>query len=274
MPQFTDQHYLVSDQYHGSSNLDARIQLHQRFSTNKYGWFRWVFDQFDFSPNACILEIGCGTGLLWQDNQARIPSTWRILLSDLSREMLRDCQRNLDGLHLHLSYSAINAMLLPLPTGSIDAVIANHMLYHIPERNCALSEIARVLKPGGYFFAATNGVDHLRELTDIVNQCFASEGISFIPSFSVDEFDLENGIPQLSPWFENIELRQYPDSLVITNAAALVRYIQSMIPRSSNETSSQDNSDLQGWIDNLIKKQGSIFIHKNTGMFICRKRTA
>ncbi len=47
----------VTDQYQNAKNLNARIQLHQRFSTNKYGWHRWVFDQFSFPPQSRILEL-------------------------------------------------------------------------------------------------------------------------------------------------------------------------------------------------------------------------
>jgi cyclopropane fatty-acyl-phospholipid synthase-like methyltransferase len=36
----------------------------KRFSTNPYGWLRWVFDQFDLPPGARVLEVGCGTGQL------------------------------------------------------------------------------------------------------------------------------------------------------------------------------------------------------------------
>ena len=47
MSKLSDQNYLLSKQYKTASNLDARFQLHERFSVNKYGWDRWVFDHFD-----------------------------------------------------------------------------------------------------------------------------------------------------------------------------------------------------------------------------------
>lgn len=62
MPNISDPEY-VSEQYQDSSNLDARIQLHDRFSTNKYGWFPWAFDQLRLSPESHILHLGGGTGL-------------------------------------------------------------------------------------------------------------------------------------------------------------------------------------------------------------------
>jgi len=64
----------VSGQYQNAKNLNARIQLHQRFSTNKYGWHRWVFDQFSFPPQSRILELGCGSGELWLESIDHVPA--------------------------------------------------------------------------------------------------------------------------------------------------------------------------------------------------------
>ena len=73
MSKLSDQDYLLTDQYRNASNLNARIQLHVRFSTNKYSWMRWVFDQLDLPPHCHILELGCGSGELWRKNMQRIP---------------------------------------------------------------------------------------------------------------------------------------------------------------------------------------------------------
>ena len=89
MSKFTDQQYLKTDQYRDSSNLDARVAIHRRFSTNPYGWFRWVFDVLLKLPeNARILELGCGPGWMWKENTDRIPAGWNITLSDLSPGMV------------------------------------------------------------------------------------------------------------------------------------------------------------------------------------------
>src|SRR6476661_8545769 len=86
---------LVAEQYKTPLNLDARIQLHDRFSTNKYDWMLWVFDQFKLPATAQILEIGCGTGKLWHTNLHRIPASWTITLSDQSAGMLEQARQNL-----------------------------------------------------------------------------------------------------------------------------------------------------------------------------------
>jgi hypothetical protein len=76
MSKLSDQEFLLTDQYKNASNLDARIQLHRLFSINKYGWMRWVFDQFDLPPACRILDLGCGPADLWVQNLERIPAGW------------------------------------------------------------------------------------------------------------------------------------------------------------------------------------------------------
>ncbi|MGB0386395.1 MAG: MerR family transcriptional regulator, partial [Ardenticatenaceae bacterium] len=72
MTRLADQGY-VKAQYKSSKNLQTRIQLHERFSVNKYDWFLWVFDHFKLPAVCRVLEVGCGTGQFWKENLARIP---------------------------------------------------------------------------------------------------------------------------------------------------------------------------------------------------------
>jgi hypothetical protein len=50
-------------------NSNSRILLNQHFSTAVEGWNRWFFDQLDLSDKANILELGCGSGDLWSENE-------------------------------------------------------------------------------------------------------------------------------------------------------------------------------------------------------------
>src|SRR5713101_8399291 len=85
----------LQQQYRDSSNFRKRSALVGKFSTNRYSWYRWVYDQFDLSPGAAVLELGCGPASLWKRNLDRIPSGSNIVLSDFSAGMLLDAGRNL-----------------------------------------------------------------------------------------------------------------------------------------------------------------------------------
>jgi ubiquinone/menaquinone biosynthesis C-methylase UbiE len=218
----TDPRY-VAEQYHDASNLDARIQLHQRFSVNQYGWHPWVFDHFKLPERCQVLELGCGPGYLWLDNLDRIPVGWEITLSDFSAGMLEQVRQNIKG-RRQFEYKVIDAQSIPFEDGHFDAVIANHMLYHVPDRPVTIAEIRRVLKPAGYFYASTVGDRHLVEIRDLIVK-FDAELASW--GVVAASFTLENGKAQLSNWFTKVKLSRYEDALEVTEAAPLADYILS-----------------------------------------------
>ena len=221
-PNFTDPQHLRSVQYRDSSNLNARLALHENFSTSPMNWMRWVFNQFEFPKEAHILDLGCGPGTVWVENRERVLPTWQITMMDISEGMVVNAREDL-GDQTH-KYGCVNAQHLPFPGNTFDIVIANHMLYHVPDFQRAVLEITRVLKTGGLFYAATNGPFHMTELFELIND-FAPEINYQGPGLS---FDLENGEEQLVPWFETVEKREQPNSLKITKAKSLADYIKSM----------------------------------------------
>src|SRR5829696_7402642 len=194
MSRLTDQQYLKTDQYKDATNLNARLTIHERFSTNSYGWFQWVFDTLIKLPvDAKILELGCGPGYLWKENAGRIPVEWNITLSDFSAGMLDAAWRNLVVTGRAFQFKEIDAQSIPFEDETFDAVIANHMLYHVPDRPKALQEIKRVLKPGGTLIAATVGDKHMKEMMGYLQQVHVD---NIWKSYAIS-FTLENGFEQL-----------------------------------------------------------------------------
>ena len=258
--EIADPQYVTS-QYQNASNLNVRIRLHQRCSTNKYGWPRWVFDQFSLPPQGRLLELGCGTGDLWLENSDRIPVGWEMVLSDFSSGMLRRAQGSLGG-NRNFRFGVIDAQSIPFESRGFDAVIANNMLYHVPDKARALAEIQRVLKPNGRFYASTIGEQHLQEMAALVGK-FDSQLASWRERLSAS-FTLENGSAQLTQWFANVAFRHYEDSLVITEATPLVDYILSGRLRLS--------ADRQRDFARFVKQElqlrgGKLYITKDVGVF-------
>jgi ubiquinone/menaquinone biosynthesis C-methylase UbiE len=262
MPRVNNQQYLKSDQYKDSSNLDARVVIHQRFSTNPYGWFKWVFDVLRKLPeNARILELGCGNGLVWKENLTRIPAGWNLTLSDLSPGMLDAAWRNLVVTGRAFQFKEIDAQSIPFEDETFEAVIANHMLYHVPDRPKAIAEIKRVLKHGGYLFATTVGEHHMKEMME----WYARVHVSKIWESFANPFTLENGLEQLKPYFPNVTLSRYADNLEITEIEPIMAYIRSGIRVS--ELAEAELVNLQRDLEREFSENGKIFISKDSGLF-------
>lgn len=134
------------------------------------------------------------------------------------------------------------------------------MLYHVPDISKALSEIRRVLVPGSYLYAATNGSTHMRELYDLVRK--------YVKDFKNDSqqrFSLENGRKQLEPFFEYIDLLKYHDSLVVNEPLPLIKYIRSMI--GLDKVSQNHLKQIENYIYSSFDTDGEFYISKSGGLF-------
>lgn len=262
---------LITGQYADQHNLDARIRLHEVYGVAPMDWHCWVFDHLRqvAGPDAVVLEVGCGTGSLWQKNLKRVPPGWRVTLSDASPGMVADARANLGDDAGRFAWLEADALSLPLPTASVDVLIANHMIYHLPDMAAGIQAFRRVLKPGGTLFAATNGAAHMAELDDLLHQMALDEGlVTFLPKRSGLRFRLENGADLLGACFASVQREDFPSYLQVTAAQPVVDYVLSM-------NIMQDFAVPQAWLDALtqrvqaiIDRDGAFRIQRASGLFI------
>lgn len=262
---------IVSMQYTSDKNLNARKALHAGYSTNKYGWEKWVFDQYSFQSNDRVIEFGCGNGSLWANNKDRIPKDVKVTLTDFSEGMLSATKDNLIGIEQIINITKTDIQNIEYKDNTFDKVIANHMLYHVPNRDLAISEVARILKSDGTFYATTNSIYNMKEFKDLVGN-FDSR-LDYVSFSAAKEFGLENGTEQLLKHFDSVEQVIYEDSLHITEAKPLVEYVLSLeghvnIHEIMTESRIQE---FYTYLDKIILAEGSIHISKKSGMFIAKK---
>lgn len=270
MSKATNQPYLLADQYANADKLSIRIQLHQRFSTNARGWMPWLFDQLlelDLPAASRILELGAGRGDLWRLNSDRIPGGWDVTLSDFSAGMLEETRQNLADTAGQFSFAAVDAQAIPYPDATFDLVIANHMLYHVPDRPRALAEIRRVLKPGGRLFASTASERNMSEVGDLLQRFDPS--LPYWGGRTMEIFSLENGEEQLRPSFAPIALRRYPDGLEITEAEPLVAYVCSMMTDAVPEGDRVER--FRAFVQHELDQHGAIRVSKDAGVFVAER---
>jgi ubiquinone/menaquinone biosynthesis C-methylase UbiE len=156
-----------------------------------------------------------------------------------------------------------DAQHLPFEDESFDVVVANFMLYHVPEPLTAISEFARVLRPRGAVLTATNGPGNLREMHEVVKIVF---GVDQSPR-SIDAFGSETGGAMLESAFEHVEWHQYDDTIRCTDLEDVLAYICSS-PPGENATRKQVIELREELRSRFDAGGGVMTISKNTGAFV------
>jgi SAM-dependent methyltransferase len=116
-----------------------------------------------------VADIGCGNGTYLR----ALSGAGAVAVGlDLSTGMLRAVPGGPRDLVLS------DAQSLPLRTACLDAAIAMHMLYHVPDPALAVREAGRAIRPGGRFITAIGGPGHLREARQLWSGLLREAGLS------------------------------------------------------------------------------------------------
>lgn len=97
---------------------------------------------------AKVLEVACGTGISTRHLAELLPANTTILATDLNDAMLAHAQKVNAGLS-GVSYSQADALDLPFDDETFDAVVCPFGVMFFPDKALGMSEMTRVLKPGG-----------------------------------------------------------------------------------------------------------------------------
>lgn len=254
----------LKTQYQDATNISARIHLHQKYSTNPQGWFPWIYEQCHIYPHMNILELGCGNGALWTENIHRLPKDISVTVSDISEGMTSDIRRTIAEKDSRFTCENFDCHQIPFADHSFDLVIANHVLFYCDDIPQVCREVCRVLKPEGHFICSTYGSRHMKEISRLV-QNFDSR-IQLAADNLYEHFGLENGLDILTPFFKEISLKQYDDSIQLDRAEPLIEYILSC-HGNQNQYLLNRYKEFKTYVEKETRYGFSIT--KDAGIFIC-----
>lgn len=167
----------------------------------------------DASP-ARVLEVGCGTGELAERIQRDLGASVDAL--DISPRMVELTQaRGIDA-------QVGDVQELPFGDAEFECAVAAWVLYHVPDLDRGISELARILEPGGRLVAATLGEGNLRELWELI-------GDTTTPRLS---FGKTNGAESLGRHFAELEERPAEGTVVFPDREAMRQFVAATITRA------------------------------------------
>lgn len=173
-----------------------------------------VFEAVRESSPQRFLDVGCGMGELAERVQHE--AGVEVVAVDISPRMVELTRaRGVDA-------SVADVQALPFEDDSFDCVAANWVLYHVPDLDLGVRELARVIRPGGRLVAATLGAANMQELWDLLAG-EVTAGLSF---------GHDNGEAALAPHFTQIERRQVDGTVVFPGRASMHEFVAATTTRS------------------------------------------
>jgi SAM-dependent methyltransferase len=158
-----------------------------------------------------VLEVGPGRGELAERIARELGA--RVVAVDQSERMVELTRgRGVEAL-------VGDVQQLPFADGSFDCALAAWMLYHVPDLDRALAELARVLRPGGRLVAVTNSEHSLRELWQLVG---GKAGGRY-------SFGAENGDAALARHFAHVERRDVEGTITFPDRQAAHAYMAASV---------------------------------------------
>ncbi len=203
---------LVAREYADDARLRRRAAAFTGVSTATDARALVVDAVADLRPSR-VLEVGCGWGEL---------ATWitrstgaDVVAIDSSPHMVELARQA--GVDARIG----DVQQLPFDDGAFDCAVAAWMLYHVPDLDRGIAELARVLRPGGRLVAVTNSILHLHELRQLVGS-----GPSTIT------FSRESGEALLDVQFGNVRREDIDGELEFATHAEVEEYVHASISMS------------------------------------------
>ena len=176
-------------------------------------------------------RFGWRPGDLWTANREHLSADWTLTLTDLSPGMIETAKGNATGLKLGTECRVADIQDLPFTDNQFDVVVANHMLYHVADLSHALGEVCRVMRKSGVLYCATNGINHMKELAELITGFAGKQVGQPLPEL---KFRTDNGGEVLSRFFLALCSRK---------------------------------AEFQNYLATELKRSGAIRIRKDVGLF-------
>jgi ubiquinone/menaquinone biosynthesis C-methylase UbiE len=262
--------YYRSGTYLRAKHQQARLASGRDFAA-------WALSLLALPASPRLLDAGCGWGrFTWPLIETYAISPARLVAMDRSAGMLRTLLDEAERREIAVPVCAGDIEQLPFPAEAFDLVLANHVLYDVPDLARGVRELERVTRRDGCLLATTNSELVRVTIIELHYQALDALGVQYEPE-PPSPFSMENGREQLRRGFRNVEAFIFEDSSVYPDADTFVeqymttgRY-RNMLLRE--DVPAEKKAALprvyRALVQDIIDQEGRLVVPVLMGAFVC-----
>lgn len=268
----------VRRQYATDEHIRVRQAIHDKYTVPKIDFVEWALNCVHWRGDEAVLDVGCGNGSYFY------PLQYRSLSEDIASRIAYFGLDLSSGMLLkHPAYGQRplfqgDAQALPFADHTFDVVMANHMMYHVPDIDRTIVEFRRILKPGGVLMVTTNSQQSMPELQVLMRRAIilltrASGAQVQAPMPASDLFALENGARNLARYFYAVMRNDLPSVLLFHDIDPVMAYLESTRemrePQLPPDVAWDDvMAIMRQQVTHLINHLGELPINKQSGVLV------
>ncbi|OAV51731.1 methyltransferase [Rhizobium sp. WYCCWR10014] len=253
-------------QYGDSRKLAARARLHSQYTIAETAWFPWVAARLPLKPGARVLDVGCGPAWFWAATAGLLPADLDLTLADLSQGMVDEAVARCSALPFgSVRGCQADAAALPFEDCAFDLVVAMHMLYHLPDPAAGITDMSRVLRPGGFLAVTTNGAGNMLEIYALTTVFGSAPSDPAAEALGYDAAERS-----MRSQFGNVTMSQHPASLRITEPEDVFLALTSY-PPGDGADELQLTRFRHAIADAFRQCSGVLEVRRETALFLSRK---
>jgi ubiquinone/menaquinone biosynthesis C-methylase UbiE len=258
-----------------TNDLLTRINIH-----NKYGGRdidAWMLDLLKLKPHSQILDVGCGTGKQCFSFYDTLKGEADITGGDVSKDLLAEARLENEKRGAHLKFIELNFnQRFPLEENTYDLLSCCFAIYYAENIPYTISEMHRVLKPGGRLFT-TGPMPNNKELFYSIIKEATGKHIPPMPGSSRYSTEILSTIKSL---FSSVELHIFENPLTFTSVEPFLDYTRASISEDRKLWNSffQEKDDFEQIMNQIrqiagrrLEREGKLVMTKVVGGFIAIK---
>jgi SAM-dependent methyltransferase len=257
---FTNRQNLATRAYANPTNFQARVALYQHQTPRHEP--AAVAASLLRTVTGPVLDVGCGPGrylaALVRDQPER-----PVIGVDISPGMVAVATSA-----ARCAGAVADATALPFGDGTCGAVLALHMLYHVPDPAAALAEFVRVVRPGGTVLLATNAEGDKAEMRALVAAAAGAINVSIPDYGNAMRFHLDDAEAMARRQFASVERVDLESIVEVDTPEPVVAFIASSSAWYSGTESVLD--EVRRRVVAAIETAGAFQIRTHMGFLVCR----